>query len=39
MYGALNKAELKKIREDLLHLSILDANPAICQIFFELMNK
>ena len=39
MYGALNKSELKKIHEDLLHLSILDANPAICKIFFELMNR
>ena len=38
-HGALNKAELKKIREDLLHFSILDANPAICQTFFELMNQ
>lgn len=39
MYGALDKADLKKIREDLLHLSILDTNSVICKIFFDLMNR
>ena len=39
MYGALNKKELDKITQDLLHLKVLAIDKPTCEVFIELMTK
>ena len=37
LYGALNKAELNKIKKDLSNLTVLPIEPPTCQVFTDLM--
>jgi len=39
IYGALNKKELVRIKEDLLHLKTFNIDQNICDLFIEMMTN